>query len=121
MCRRTLACCFVALMTVCPSIDAALIPGGMLGDSQTSIAYDPQTGQLAIDAPTGRNINSMTITSASELFIPEQAENLDSGFSFTREDQRYKVVLGGGFPSVNLGLVTPAGLAEMGATPPFGV
>ena len=45
-----------------------LLPGGAVGDAQASIIYNADTGEVAVEAPGGRELRSVTIESAAGIF-----------------------------------------------------
>lgn len=48
---------------------SALAPStGARGDSQTSIIYDPNTGEVSVDVPAGAELTRMDISSAAGIF-----------------------------------------------------
>ncbi len=51
---------------------AALLPFGVLNDEQTSIVYYPKTGEVAVDAPRGRELGGIGIDSRAGILITEQ-------------------------------------------------
>ena len=55
---------------------AAIVPGGRKDDEQTSIVYDPSTGELAVNAPASTELTSINIDSAASIFTGEPAQNL---------------------------------------------
>ena len=46
----------------------AIGSGGAKADGQTSIVYDPTTGEVAVDAPAGTELTSINVDSASGIF-----------------------------------------------------
>ena len=54
---------------------AAVQPGGIQGDEQTSIGYNCNTGELFVDAPAGTNLTSISIESAAGVFTGDPAQN----------------------------------------------
>ena len=51
---------------------AALLPFGVLDDEQTSIVYNRETGEVAVDAPRGRELGGISIDSGAGILITEQ-------------------------------------------------
>ena len=100
----------VVITTIGPSGHGALLPGGLLQDSNTSIAYDPDSGELAVDVPPNRRLSSLAISSASDVFIPENVTE-QANLDFIRQDQLFRFSPDG-FPSLRFGSIAPAGLTE---------
>ena len=91
----------------------ALAPeGGVEGDAQTSLVYDPATGGLAVDAPAGTELTSINIDSASGIFTGNAAENLGGSFDNDADGNIFKATFGGSFGSISFGDVAVAGLSE---------
>ena len=59
---------------------AALEASGVQGDGQTSVGYNPTTGEVFVDAPAGVELTSVNIDSASGIFSGDAAENLGGQF-----------------------------------------
>ena len=55
---------------------AALAEGGERDDQQTSIGYDPSTGEVFVDAPAGKDLTSINVDSAAGIFTGDAAQNL---------------------------------------------
>ena len=91
---------------------AAIQPGGATGDGQTSIVYNPATGEVAVDAPAGLRLTSINIDSAAGVFTGEAAQNLGGSFDNDADDNIFKATFGGSFGSLSLGHVAQQGLAE---------
>ena len=91
---------------------AAIVQGGTLGDGQTSIVYDPATGELKVDAPSETNLTSVNITSAGSMFIGDKPAALDGAFDNFGADNIFKATFGGDFGSLSFGNVLAAGIAE---------
>ena len=91
---------------------AAILKGGSEGDGQTSIVYDPATGELGVDAPSGTNLTSVNITSAGSMFIGDKPAALDGAFDNFAADNIFKATFGGDFGSLSFGNVLAAGIDE---------
>ena len=90
----------------------AIEAGGASGDGQTSIVYDPGTGEVAIDAPAGVELTSVNIDSAGGIFTADAAQNLGGSFDNDADNNIFKATFGGSFGSISLGNVAPTGLAQ---------
>jgi hypothetical protein len=82
------------------------------GDSQTSIVYDPSTGEMAVDAPAGVELTSINVDSASGIFTGGPAENLGGSFDNDDDGNIFKATFGGSFGSVSFGPVAQPGLSK---------
>jgi hypothetical protein len=91
--------------------DFGILPGGVVGDAQTSIVYDYNTGEIAVDVPAGVQLSSIFIGSAASIFtgpspdLPDDFDNADANSIF-------KATFGGSFESLSFGPVTQSGLSE---------
>ena len=93
---------------------AALAPGpGVDGDGQTSLRYDPSSGELSIDPAEGKELTSINITSAGSIFIGDKPAALDGAFDNFAADNVFKATFGGSFGSISFGNILPIGLAEI--------
>jgi hypothetical protein len=91
---------------------AAVQPGGVQGDNQTSLRYDASSGELSVDAPGGVELTSINIDSASGIFTGEPAQNLGGSFDNDADNNIFKATFGGSFGSLSFGNVAAAGLSE---------
>jgi hypothetical protein len=92
---------------------AALAPrDGIRGDGQTSIVYNPATGELALDAPATTQLTSINIDSASGIFTGAPAQNLGGSFDNDADNNIFKATFGSSFGSLSFGNVAQPGLAE---------
>ena len=91
---------------------AAIKPGGAEGDDQTSLVYQANTGELSVDAPAGKELTSINITSDGNQFIGDQPAVLDGAFDNFGADNIFKATFGGSFGSISFGNVLPAGVPE---------
>ena len=91
---------------------AAIQPAGQRGDDQTSIIYDPNTGELAVDAPAGAELTSINIDSAAAVLTGQPAQNLGGSFDNDADDNIFKATFGSSFGSLSFGNVAQTGLAE---------
>lgn len=91
---------------------AALAGPGASGDDQTTIVYDLGTGEVSVDAPAGKELTSINITSEKGLFRGDKPAVLDGAFDNFTADNLFKATFGGSFGSISFGNVLPAGLRE---------
>ena len=91
---------------------AVLQSGGTQGDDQTSLVYDATTRELAVDSPTGHELTSINVTSASGQFIGAKPAVLDGAFDNFAADNVFKATFGGSFGSISFGSVLPVGIPE---------
>jgi hypothetical protein len=91
---------------------AAVRRGGTAGDGQTSITYNPATGELGVDAPAGTNLTSVNIDSAARIFTGAPAQNLGGSFDNDSDNNIFKATFGSSFGSLSFGAVAQPGLAE---------
>ena len=91
---------------------AAIAAGGVRGDGQTSIVYDPSTGELAVDSPAGVELTSINIDSAAGIFTGTSAQNLGGSFDNDADDNIFKATFGSSFGSLSFGNVAQGGLSE---------
>ena len=90
----------------------ALKPGGAAGDEQTSIGYDPTTGEVWVDAPANTQLTSINIDSAAGVFTREPAAGLGGSFDNDADGNIFKATFGGSFGSVSFGAVAQTGLSQ---------
>ena len=90
----------------------AVAPAGVAGDGQTSVGYDPSTGEVFVDAPAGVELTSINIDSSSGLFTAESAQNLGGSFDNDADANIFKATFGGSFGSLSFGNVAPSGLSQ---------
>ena len=91
---------------------AAIARGGNAGDAQTSIMYDPATGEMAVDAPAGTELTSINIDSAGGIFTGAAAENLGGSFDNDADNNIFKATFGASFGSLSFGNVAQSSLSE---------
>jgi hypothetical protein len=92
---------------------AALAPGdGVRGDGQTSIVYNPATGEVAVDAPATTQLTSINIDSASGIFTGAPAQNLGGSFDNDSDSNIFKATFGSSFGSLSFGNVAQPGLSK---------
>jgi hypothetical protein len=91
---------------------AAVRPSGARGDGQTSLVYNPGTGELAVDAPAAVQLTSINIDSASGVFTGAPAMNLGGSFDNDANNNIFKATFGSSFGSLSFGNVAQSGLAE---------
>jgi hypothetical protein len=91
---------------------AAVRANGQAGDGQTSVVYNPGTGELAVDAPAGVHLTSINIDSASGIFTGQAAQNLGGSFDNDADNNIFKATFGSSFGSLSFGNVAQSGLSE---------
>ena len=91
---------------------AALAGLGDYWDEQTSIGYDPTTGELWVDAPASTELTSINFDSAASIFTGDPAENLGGNFDNDADNNIFKATFGSSFGSVSFGKVAQAGLSQ---------
>ena len=90
----------------------ALSGPGTENDGQTSVVYDPSTGELGVDAPAGVDLTSVNIDSAAGIFTGDPAQNLGGSFDNDADGNIFKATFGSSFGSLSFGTVAQAGLSE---------
>ena len=90
---------------------AAIVAGGMPNDEQTSIIYNAETGEVAVDAPAGVELTSINIDSAGSIFTGDAAANLGGSFDNDADNNIFKATFGSSFASLSFGNVAQAGLS----------
>ena len=91
---------------------AAIVGNGNRGDNQTSIVYDPATGEVAVDAPSGTELTSINIESAGNVFTGDAAQSLGGSFDNDTDNNIFKATFGSSFGSLSFGHVAQTGLSE---------
>jgi hypothetical protein len=92
---------------------AAVAPSPSIqGDGQTSVIYNPATGEVAVDAPAGTELTSINIDSAAGIFTGSDAQNLGGSFDNDADNNIFKATFGGSFGSLTFGNVAQTGLAK---------
>jgi hypothetical protein len=91
---------------------AAIAPGGAADDGQTSIGYNPGTGEVYVDAPAGTELTSINIDSAGGIFTGDAAANLGGSFDNDADGNIFKATFGGSFGSLSFGNVAQTGLSQ---------
>ena len=89
---------------------AALTPGGTRGDGQTSLVYNSGTGEVSVDSPADKDLTSINITSAGNMFVGDKPAALDGAFDNFAADNIFKATFGGSFGDISFGAVLPTGL-----------
>jgi hypothetical protein len=89
----------------------AIAGGGRQGDEQTSIGYNPGTGELFVDAPASTELTSINIDSAAGIFTGDAAQNLGGSFDNDADNNIFKATFGSSFGSLSFGNVAQAGLS----------
>jgi hypothetical protein len=87
-------------------------PAGVRGDTQTSIVYDAKTGELAVDAPAGTELTSISVDSSAGVFTAQPAQNLGGSFDNDADGNIFKATFGSSFGSLSFGNVAQPGLSE---------
>ena len=91
----------------------AVQPNGVSNDDQTSLVYDAQTGELRVDAPAGKQLTSMNVTSSGNLFVGDKPAILDGAFDNFAAGNIFKATFGGSFGSISFGQVLEAGIPQV--------
>jgi len=91
---------------------AAVSPAGTAGDGQTSLVYEPSTGELSVDAPAGVELTSINIDSSGGVFTGRSAQNLGGSFDNDGDNNIFKATFGGSFGALSFGNVAQTGLSE---------
>ncbi len=91
---------------------AAVRPNGMRGDVQTSLIYNPTSGEIAVNAPAGKELSSINIDSAAGIFTGQAAQNLGGSFDNDADNNIFKATFGSSFGSLSFGNVAQPGLSE---------
>ena len=91
---------------------AAIAKNGQSNDGQTSVIYNPTTGELGVDAPAGQELTSINIDSASGIFTGAPAQNLGGSFDNDAANNIFKATFGSSFGSLTFGNVAQSGLSE---------
>ncbi len=85
---------------------------GVRSDGQTSILYNPTTGEVAVDAPAGTNLTSVNIDSAGGIFTGAPAQNLGGSFDNDSDTNIFKATFGSSFGTLSFGNVAQTGLSQ---------
>lgn len=101
----------LAVLFVAISASAAVLPGGVRGDGQTSIEYDANTGEIAVDSPGFTPLTSIQIQSESCSLTGQAAMNLGGSFDIDTDCQIFKFDPPG-FVSLSFGNVAATGLSQ---------
>ena len=91
---------------------AAVASNGVESDGQTSVIYDPATGEVSVDAPAGVELTSINIDSAGGIFTGADAQNLGGSFDNDADNNIFKATFGGSFGSLSLGNVAQSGVSQ---------
>jgi hypothetical protein len=91
---------------------AAVAAGGAQGDGQVSIGYNPSTGEVFVDAPSGVELTSVNIDSAGAIFTGAAAQNLGGSFDNDADGNIFKATFGASFGSIRFGNVARTGLSQ---------
>ncbi len=90
----------------------AIQSDGTQGDDQTSIVYNPASGEVAVDAPAGTELTSVNIDSAGGIFTDQPAQNLGGSFDNDADNNIFKATFGSSFGTLSFGNVAQTGLSE---------
>jgi hypothetical protein len=90
----------------------AVADNGVANDGQTSVTYDPNTGEVGIDAPAGTELTSINIVSAAGIFTGDAAASLGGSFDNDADDNIFKATFGSSFGSLSFGNVAQSGLTR---------
>jgi hypothetical protein len=90
----------------------AVRDNGARGDGQTSVVYNPTTGEVAVDAPAGVSLTSINIDSAGAIFTGAPAQNLGGSFDNDADGNIFKATFGSSFGSISFGNVAQTGLSK---------
>jgi hypothetical protein len=90
----------------------AIRPGGTPADGQTSVGYNPNTGEVFVDAPAGKELTSINIDSAAAIFTGAPAQNLGGSFDNDRDNNIFKATFGSSFGSLSFGNVAQPSLSR---------
>ena len=113
-CEICISANFFALLLHACAV-AAILPGGQVGDEQTSIGYDPDTAEVSVFAPQGTNLTSILIVSQSCIFTGDPAQDLMfplAGFDIDEDDRIFKQTIGSSFGTLSFGNIAQAGLSQ---------
>ncbi len=91
---------------------AAIGGNGNPNDEQTSIIYNPTTGEVGVNAPVTKNLTSINIDSAGGVFTGAPAQNLGGSFDNDSDTNIFKATFGSSFGSLSFGSVAQAGLSR---------
>ena len=91
---------------------AAIAKSGTEGDAQTSIVYNATAGEMAVDAPPGKQLTSLNIESASSILTGAPAQNLGGSFDNDTDNNIFKATFGGSFGSLSFGNVAQSRLSQ---------
>jgi hypothetical protein len=91
---------------------AAIAGKGNPNDEQTSIIYNPSTGELGVNAPVSTQLTSINIDSAGGIFTGARAQNLGGSFDNDADNNIFKATFGSSFGSLSFGNVAQTGLSE---------
>ena len=92
---------------------AAIMKGGGIGDGQTSIIYNADTGELAVDAPAGTELTLINIDSSASIFTGNRMnDNCSRFFADCGPRNIFKATFGTSFGSLSFGNVAQAGFSE---------
>lgn len=95
------------------NLTASLRPNGTRGDNQVALIYTAATGEVELQVPKGLAVNSISIDSASGIFVGEPAKNLaDNADNHHSRYNIIKSVADKSFGDLSLGKVALKGLEE---------
>ena len=87
---------------------------GVLDDSDVSLVYDAETGELAVDVPADEQLTSINISSVGGVFTQDaiSVRILDGAFDLDNDHTIFKSTLGWTFESVSFGNVAEPNLSS---------
>ena len=94
---------------------AAIQPNGEANDRQTSIVYDPETGDLSVDVPASTELTSILVESASGILTGPENGPPRHCLVFECPDKEFRIFqsnFGSTFGSFDFGKVAQSGLTE---------
>jgi hypothetical protein len=89
------------------------LPGGSIGDGQTSVIYDAKTGEVSVDPPSGGELTSINLVSDSGVFTGDPPQNLTGDFDNATDTNLFKATFGANFGSLSFGNVAQVDLSEV--------
>ena len=80
--------------------------------SQPTLIYVANSGELTVQVPEHESLTSISINSASGVFVRTQASGLNGFFDIGSDTELFKATFGGTFDSISFGPVALRGLDE---------
>ena len=94
------------------SSQATLVPGGTVGDGQTSLIYNSDTGEVLVDAPLGGSLTSIRLDSEAGLFTGPRPDVLTDAFDSYSSARLFKISPTQPFGSISFGAIIEPRLSE---------